>query len=82
MDTLAETYPKHAHVLGRHKVDRDTLATKTTTATNPVNVIFTVGREIITGYQIEKCHISKQSFNNLIKYRSLIDTRIYAIMLT
>ncbi|RUP43115.1 hypothetical protein BC936DRAFT_137584 [Jimgerdemannia flammicorona] len=48
-DKIKDTYPEHAHVFRRHKIDRDTLATETTTAANPMDIVLTVGREIIAG---------------------------------
>jgi hypothetical protein len=44
-------FSHHAHILCSDKVDRNTLSSKTTSTTNSVDVVLTVGREIIVDDQ-------------------------------
>lgn len=44
-------FSHHAHVIGGDEVDGDTLTTETATATNTMDVVFTVGGEIVVDDQ-------------------------------
>ena len=44
-------FSHHSYVISRNKVDRDTFSSKSSTATDTMNVIFTVGRQVVVDDQ-------------------------------
>ena len=52
---------KHSDVVGRHKVDGDSLTSEPSTTANTVDVIFTVGGQVIVDDQRNLLHIDSAS---------------------
>ena len=59
--TLTFDVPQHPDVIGRHKINGDSLSSESSTAANTVDVVFPVRGQVVVDYQRHLLHVNTAS---------------------